>query len=160
MKTSIKTAGFAALLVSLSLCAVSAQARDDTYFLPIQDVFETSEAKEKLDGRVKFYFADQPYPAVEETLRPGFIIHKRARAYRSDWSDDQSKDDKKGCIRSMLTVLRIFQARAIKAGGNAVINIESYFKNNVFRSDDQFECHAGGSGSGVILRGDIVKLKE
>jgi hypothetical protein len=158
MKKPVIFTGFVALLASL--CAFSAQARHDTYILPIQDVFETSEAKAKLDGHVKFYFADQPHPDVEATLKPAFVIHKKARAYRSDWSDDQSKDDESGCIRSMLVVLRIFQAHAIKAGGNAVINIESYFKKNVFRSNDQFECHAGDSGSGVILRGDIVKLKE
>jgi len=158
MKQSVKFTGFIVLFAYL--CAFNAQARDNTYFLPIQNVLETSEAKERLDGRVKFYFADQPHPAVEATLKSGFVIHKRARAYRSDWTDEESENDEKGCIRSMLTVLRVFQAHAIKVGGNAVVNIESYFRNNVFRSNDQYECHAGGSGSGVILRGDIVKLKE
>ncbi len=158
MKMSVKTAAFAALL--MSLCVGSAQARDDTYFLPIKAALETGEAQEKLGGDIKFYFGDQPHPDVEATLKQGYVVYKKARASRSDWDKEESELDKLGCDRTMLTILRVFQAHALKRGGNAVINIESYYKNNVFRSKDQFECHAGDSGSGVVLRGDIVKLKQ
>jgi len=157
MKLPVKITGFTILL---AFCALSAQARDDTYFLPIQPALDTSEAKERLDGSIMFYFGDQPHPDVEATLMQGQVIYKKARAFRSDWTDEEAENDKNGCNRAMLTVLRIFQARALKLGGNAVINIESHYKGNVFKSNDQFECRAGGSGSGVILKGDIVKLKK
>jgi uncharacterized protein YbjQ (UPF0145 family) len=157
----MKSACFAALLVSLSLCAASAKARDDMFILPIKDTLETSEAKEKLGGNIKFYFADQPHPDVEAMLKQGQIIHKKARASRSDWADNEAtENDEKGCGRALLVSLRILEKHVRKLGGNAVVNIESFYKNNVYRSDDKFECHAGNGGSHVFLKGDIVRLKQ
>jgi hypothetical protein len=135
------------------------KGRESTYFLPIQDAFETSEAKKKLGGNVKFYFADQPHPDVDAkaTLIQNFVVYKRDRDRSSEKSIE--KKEEQGCNRALVSILLAFQRYALKIGGNAVINIESYYKENPFRSNDQFECHAGLSVSHVVLKGDIVKLK-
>ncbi|MDR2209725.1 MAG: hypothetical protein LBE22_12395 [Azoarcus sp.] len=145
--------------VAFLLSSCAGTPRDDAYFLSIQDVLESSEAQKNLIGDIRFYFAGQPHPDVEETLEQGHSIYKRARALRRDRTESIEKNDELGCNRSMLTILRIFQARARKAGGNAVINIENHYKESTFRSTDTFECHVGAGGARVILKGDIVKLK-
>ena len=150
MKKSIKTAGFAALLVSLSLC--SAQARNVTYFLPIQDVFNMYEGKSKLRGNVKFYFGNQSHPDVQTTLAKNVVIYKR--------DSITGKTDEETCNYAMLAVLLNFQAQARKLGGDAVVHIESYYKDESFSSNDKFECHAGYAKAGVVLRGDIVRLQK
>jgi hypothetical protein len=48
--------------------AIPAQARDSKVMLPIAAAMETSDAKAKLDGSVKFFFGDQPTPKVLKVL--------------------------------------------------------------------------------------------
>jgi uncharacterized protein YbjQ (UPF0145 family) len=60
----------------------------------------------------------------------------------------------------MLSALIQLQERARREGGNAVINIKSYYKKQTFSSESQFECHAGNIMAGVALKGDIVKLRH
>jgi hypothetical protein len=50
--------------------------------------------------------------------------------------------------------------RARTEGGNAVINIVSYYKKNVFSSATEYECHAGAIIAGVALKGTVVKLSK
>ncbi|MBF4217373.1 excinuclease, partial [Vibrio anguillarum] len=50
--------------------------------------------------------------------------------------------------------------RAIKEGGNAVVNIKSNYKNNLTSSNDTFQCGAGAVMAGVALSGEVVKLKK
>lgn len=152
MKMLVKTTGFAALFVSLSLCAPIAQARDTTHYLPVQDVIEMGKTKGELDDDVKLYFADQSHPAVQAMLVKGITTNKKTNA--------ANKSDEEACKWVMLTALIQMQQGARSNGGNAVVNIESFYKRNVFRSKDQYECHAGSIMSGVALRGDVVKLKN
>jgi len=153
MKAPVRLIGFVILFVSLSFCAISAQARNVAHYPSIQDVVEMGMTRKKLDGDIKFYFADQPHPAIVGTLRQGFVLHKKANRVSSN-------TDEEACHVAMLAILRIYQAHARRAGGNAVINIESYYKEKSFRSEDQYECFIGSAKAGVILRGDIVKLAE
>jgi len=165
MKIPVKMVGLAALL--MSLCAGSAQARNDTYFLPIQDALKAN--KLQLDAAIRLYYADQPHPDVEATLRKGQVAHKKGQGYSYKHHEESiarpnkesvEKDDKEGCNLAMQTALHHLQEQAYRMGGNAVINIESYYRKKAFRSADKFECHAGRSGASVALRGDIVKLKR
>ncbi len=165
MKMPVKAAAFAALL--MSLCVGSAQARNDAYFLPIQDALKANKAQ--LGAAIRLYYADQQHPVVEATLKQGQVANMKARAPGYKYygesiakTDKESieKDDKEGCNQAMQTALNHLQDQAYRMGGNAVINIESYYGKKAFRSVDKFECHSGSSGSGVVLRGDIVKLKQ
>lgn len=144
--------GFAAILVTLSLCAPAAQARDTTHHLSVKDALEMAKGKDAVDGDIAFYFGDQSHPAVEATLTKGVVTNKKTNA--------ANKSDEEACNWAMLSALKQLQERARRDGGNAVINIESYYKRQSFKSKDQFECHAGNVMSGVALKGDVVKLKK
>jgi uncharacterized protein YbjQ (UPF0145 family) len=150
MKMSVKTAGFTALFVSLSLCAISVHARDTAHRFPIKDAIAMAKAN-GLDDDIKFYFGNQKHPAVNATLVKGVVSNKKTNA--------SNKTDEEACQWVMLSALLQLQKRARDEGGNAVINIESYYKKNAFKSNDQFECHTGTFLAGVALRGDVVKLK-
>ncbi|MCL2872536.1 MAG: excinuclease ATPase subunit [Betaproteobacteria bacterium] len=144
--------GFAAAFVALSLCVPAAQARDTVHHLSVKDAIEMGKAKDVLDGEIQFYFGDQSHPAVATPLTKGVVTNKKTNAV--------GKSDEEACNWAMLTALKQMQERAHSEGGNAVINIESYFKRKSFKSNTEFECHAGGIMADVALKGDVVKLKK
>ncbi len=141
----------AAAVLFVSLCAISAQARDTAHFLPIKDAIEMGKAQGLTDD-IKLYFGNQKHPAIKTTMTKGISTNKKTNA--------ANKTDEAACNWAMQSALIQLQQAARNMGANAVVNIESYYKKNVFRSDDQFECHAGAIMAGVALRGDIVKLKR
>lgn len=137
------------LVVALSHTSL-AQARDDKYMLPIKAALESTDAREKPDGSVKFFFGKQSTPPVVNNL--GTVTpHGRVNTRRSD--------DVKACNAAFLNALVDFQKRAKKAGANAVVNIISHYKNVEMSSTTEFECHAGAAAH-AILRGDLVKLAD
>lgn len=135
------------LTVYLAL-ACPAQARNVKYLLPIKAALESTDAREKPDGSVKFFFGKQPTPPIVTNL--GKVApHGKARTRRTD--------DEKACNEAFLAALVDFQKRAKNAGANAVVNIVSYYKNVEMSSPTEFECHAGAAAH-AILRGDLVKI--
>jgi len=142
------------LLISatiLMLAALPTQARDTQYLLPIQDGLNTKDAESKLSGTVKFYFADQPHPAVLETLATDFSNRK---------TNSFGKPDEVACNWAFLSALLAFETRAKQLGANAVVNIVSYYKKDEMASSSKFECHAGAIVAGVALKGDFVKIAD
>jgi len=137
--------------LALSLAAVwPSQARDDKYLLPIKAALESSDAREKPDGSVKFFFGKQSTPPVITKL--GSVTpHGKAPTRRTD--------DMKACNAAFLAALVDFQKRAKKAGANAAVNIVSYYKNVEMSSTTEFECHAGAAAH-AILRGDLAKIAD
>ncbi|MCL1824389.1 MAG: hypothetical protein FWG26_00320 [Betaproteobacteria bacterium] len=148
MKTPLKFA----LLVPLSFCALNAQARDTTHYFPIQTAIEMGKAKGDIGDDVRFYFGNQPHSHIDALLTKGITTSKK--------TNSANKSDEQACNWAMLSALIQLQQAARNQGGNAVVNIESNYKHNVYRSDDQFECHAGNIMAGVALKGDIVKLRH
>jgi len=144
MKASALIATAAALLV-ISV----AYARDTSLKLPLKDALETRDAKEKLGTDVKFFFGSQPHPAAKTTLGT-FTSNKK--------TNFANKSDKEGCEWAFLSAMISLKQRALAEGGNAVINIQSYYKKNEFSSATEYECHAGAVVGGVALRGTVVKL--
>jgi uncharacterized protein YbjQ (UPF0145 family) len=165
MKVPMKAAGFAALFVSLSLCVASVQARNVAVFLPIQDAIKEDKANSRLSGIVDFYFGTQPYPAVETTLSQGVVAYKKGSVVVNQGVDIYMRGsivrtEEESCHRTFLAALAELQEKARRMGGDAVINIESYYKKISFKSSDKYECRAGTAKTGVMLRGDIVRLKR
>ena len=152
MNRLLQTTGLAASFVLVSIFQPVAEAKDTVSFLPIKAAFETSDAKEKLGKDIRFYFAGQGHPAVEARMSKGVVSNKK--------TNSSNKSNEAACNRAMLSALLQLQERARNEGGNAVINIESYYKKKSFKSKDQFECHSGLLMSGVALKGDVVKLKR
>lgn len=127
-----------------------AQARNDRYLLPIKVALESTEAHNKPDGSVKFFFGKQGAPAVVTNLGT-VTFHGKVNTRRSD--------DAQACNAAFVAALVDFEKRAKKAGANGVINIVSYYKNVEMVSPTEFECHAGAAAH-AILRGDLVKIAD
>jgi len=60
----------------------------------------------------------------------------------------------------MISALKELAERAKTEGGDAVVDIVSYYKKNVFSSATEYECHAGNIVAGVALKGRVVKLAK
>jgi len=123
-------------------------ARDSHLKLPIKDAMATAEAKEKLGTDVKFVFG-APGPKGAKDLGT-FTSNKK--------TNFANKSDKEGCERAFLSAMISFKERALREGGNAVVNIQSYYKKNEFSSTTEYECGAGAIMGGVTFRGTVVKM--
>jgi hypothetical protein len=123
-------------------------ARDTLLKLPIKDAMATAEAREKLGTDVKFVFG-APAPQGAKDLGT-FTSNKK--------TNFANKSDKDGCERAFLSAMISFKERALREGGNAVVNIQSFYKKNEFSSTTEYECGAGAIMGGVTFRGTVVKL--
>ena len=141
---TITTAALATMLV-WSI----AQARDTRLKLPISDAMSTVDAKDKLGTDVKFFFGPQAAPAATQTLGT-YTSNKK--------TNFANKSDKEGCEWAFLSAMISLKERALAEGGNAVVNIQSFYKKNEFSSETEYECGAGAFVGGVTLRGTVVKL--
>jgi hypothetical protein len=139
------------LALSLLACtlAVPAFARDTELKLPFEDVLQMPEAKEKLDGSVKFYLAGQKTPR---------ILEKKGEDISNKKTNGVGKDDEVACRWAVLSALVAFQDKAKSLGANAVVDIVSYYKRNTFSSPTEYECHAGGMIVGIALKGTYAKI--
>lgn len=140
----------------LSLCLVVATvfsgpalARDTKHMLSIQDAMNSSEFQERLNPEVRFYFGDASHPAPQRRLGE-YVTNKKTNAV--------GKTDQRACEWVFLSALLSLEQRALAEGGNAVVNIRSYYKKNTVSSTTEYECHAGAVIAGVALIGDVVRL--
>lgn len=137
--------------LSLMLLAPQAYSRDTKHLLSIQDALASTSYQEKLDPSITLYFGDQPHSKVLKSFG-AFPTNKKTNSV--------NKSDEAACQWVMLSALLALQARAKREGGNAVINIASYYKKQTVKSDTQFECHAGTFMSGAALIGEVVTLAK
>jgi uncharacterized protein YbjQ (UPF0145 family) len=112
---------------------------------------EVKDAKDKLDGSIKFFFGNQPTPPVITKLGSD-VSNRKTNAF--------GKSDEKACNWAFLSAMVALEKRAQQLGANAVINIVSYYQKEVMSSATEFECHAGAIIAGVALKGDFVKISE
>lgn len=125
-----------------------ALARDDELYKPIADVL--TEYEDRLSDEIALYFGDQPHGKVVE--RHGeYPTNKKTNAF--------GKSDDEACRWVMLSALLSLQERAKREGGNAVVNIRSYYDKNIYSSDTDYECHAGNIMAGVALIGEVVTIE-
>lgn len=142
------------LIIALSIGILSspqAPARDTKHMFPVKEGMTTPAAKEKLNQDIKFYFGNQKHSKVTQSFGE-FTSNKKTNAF--------NKEDREACDWSFLSALISLQERAVKEGGNAVVNIRSYYKKNEVSSASEYECHAGAMVAGVALRGEVVKLEK
>lgn len=144
-----KSAMLASALLLGALSATSALARNTEIHLPLADVLDMPEAKEKLDGSVKFYLAGQKTPKVLKRLQSDTSNRK---------TNGVGKADDVACRWAALSALIALQDKAKELGANAVIDIASYYKKDTFKSTTDYECHAGAVVVGVTLKGTYAKL--
>ena len=138
-------------LLAVSFISVSAQARDDIGAYSIADTLALPVAQNKLGSDIAFYFGNQPYGDVEKNFGE-FKTNKKTNAF--------NKTDEEACQWVFLSAMISLKERALKEGGNAVVNIKSNYKNNLTSSNETFQCGAGAFIAGVALTGEVVKLKH
>lgn len=124
-------------------------ARDTKHIMPIAPAMQVSDAQEKLDGSVRFFFGSKKSPKVLAKLGSD-VANRKTNAF--------GKSDEAACNWAFLSALVALEKRAQALGANAVINVVSYYKKNEMSSPTDFECHAGGIMAGVALKGDFVKI--
>lgn len=129
----------------------TAQARDERLHFSIEEAMNTPDAKAKLNKGYTFRFGAGNSTDVIEN-HGEFQSNKKTNAF--------GKPDKTACQWAFLSAMLSFQERIAAEGGNAVINIRSYYKKNDFSSETEFECGAGGLMAGVTFKGDVVTLKN
>jgi len=138
-------------VITLALVANLANAKDEKHMMLIADAMNSPDYKTRLDPNVGLYFGDQKHADVIQSYGI-YPTNKKTNAF--------NKGDREACEWVMLSALLTLQERAVKEGGNAVINIASYYKKNTMKSDTQFECHIGTFVGGVALIGEVVKLDK
>lgn len=140
-------------VIGVSLAAaLPAQARNVKYMLPIAAALATEDAKEKLDGSVKFLFA-APASGAAAPVASQINVHVKQKIERFG--------DIASCQAALVEALYQLQSNAKSGGANAVVNIVSYFKRQpVVSSTTEFECHAGSYQTHVMLKGDFVRVGD
>jgi len=139
------------LTAAMVLIAPQAHSRDDKHMFSIKDAMQSAAFKEKLNPNIRFYFGKQKHSKVKRKFG-NFTTSKKTNAF--------NKTDIKACQWVLLSGLIALQDRAVREGGNAVINIESNYKHNVVSSTTEFECHVGAIMAGAALKGDVVTLAK
>jgi hypothetical protein len=145
--------GLLAVLVTAIavLGTVNVNARDDRNMWSINEALNTEDAKQKLNKGISFYFGDQSHPKILKNYGE-FMSNKKTNAF--------NKTDEKACQWNFLSAMMSFQERAQRMGGNAVVNIRSYYKKNTISSQTEFECGSGAFVSGVTFLGDVVTVAK
>ena len=143
MKSRLVALAFASLL------SVPAFARDTVLHIPLADVLELPEAKEKLDPAFKFYLDGQATPKGTKRLSTD-VSNPKTNGF--------NKSDDYGCKWAALSALINLQNGAKRNGANAVVDIVSYYKKVEYKSSTDFECHAGAFVIGVALKGTYAKI--
>ena len=137
------------LAASLLLIATQAHSRNTKHMFSIQQALQSADFKQRLDPNIRLYFGNQEHPEKTDFFGQ-FSSNRKTNAF--------NKTDKQACQWVLLSALLSLQDRAKNEGGNAVINIASYYNKNTVRSDTDYECHAGAVIAGVALIGDVVTL--
>ena len=140
------------VLISMVLFSYSVgHARNTVIKVSIEQALAWGEREGVLNDSIDLYFGDQAHAAVEQTY--GTYTANRK-------TNGVGKSDQKACQWAFLSAMTVLQQRAIREGGNAVINIRSYYYKNDFSSTTEFECGAGNIMAGVTMVGDAVRLAE
>lgn len=140
-----------ALVTICLLFPVPGSARDDKNRYSISDAMSISAAREKLNKGYTFKFGSQS--AGKVVARHGeFMSNKKTNAF--------GRSDKQACEWAFLSAMLSFQDRIAQEGGNAVINLRSYYKKNEISSETEYECGNGAVMAGVTFIGDVVTLEN
>ena len=142
------------LAMTIAACVLfssHAMARDERLMLPISEALQ-SRGSEKIDlDKVQFFFGDQSHPPIAESFGT-FISNRKTNAF--------AKKDKTACEWAFSSAMIAFQKRALDKGGDAVVNIHSYYKKEDVSSESEYMCGAGAFAAGVAFRGEVVKLSK
>lgn len=138
-------------VVGFVMASGASWARDDIKDYSIKSVLDSEQGKAKLGNEVRFYFGQQ---------KPkGKIVKRYLTVSTNQKTNAFNKSDEEACQWVFLSAMIKLRDRAIREGGNAIIDIKSNYRNNLTSSETTFKCGAGAFVAGTALKGTIVKLK-
>lgn len=141
----------AVFVITLLFSAPTTDARNTLHKVSIESALAWGEREGVLNDSIALYFGDQAHSAIEKNY--GTYTANRK-------TNGVGKSDDEACQWAFLSAMRTLQDRAVREGGNAVVNIHSYYYKNTFSSETEFECGAGAIMAGVTMVGEVVKLAE
>src|SRR5258706_9522518 len=132
-----------ALLIS-GLLAISSPAAwaEDVLIMDPQIALSSDEFKAGLGNDVAFYFTGAATPAFKTDMEE-FLVDRVTRR--------SAGPPKTHCRRVLLAAFLDFQARARKKGGNAVVNMVSFYQKPYAADSTRVECHITSSSTGLIV---------
>lgn len=149
MKNMIAAVAAVAALVA---AVAPAQARDTKTMLPIAGAMSENDAKSRLGDDVQFFFGDQK-PA-------GKVLENLGSDKTSQKTNSVGKSAQTSCNWAFLSAMLQLKKRANALGANAIVNIQSNYKNESFSSATEYECHDGAIMTGVAFKADFVRLQK
>lgn len=138
----------ATMLSVLLLGAPHVMAADVAQMTPIAPALATLQAQRELNSAIRFYFGKPADVPVAHSFG-SVVVHRRSVL---------NAQDPGACNRVFIVVLRDLAKSAKEAGANAVVNIESFYKDHAVSSPTDYECHRGAAVTAVTLRGELVRL--
>ena len=137
--------------LGLLMAPLTILAADSIQDYSIKDALNVEKVKNALGDDVKFYFGNQKHGKVLKKFG-NFRTSKKANAF--------GKSKESACQWAFASSLKALKDRALREGGNAVINIQSNYDNVRTSSSETFKCGAGAAIAGVALIGDVVNLAK
>jgi len=137
------------LVAFVVIFSSNSNAADDKYLLSIDAAL--TKHSNLVDPNIELYFATQPHGEIIESLGT-FVANKKTNA--------RLKSPDTSCSWVFMSAILALQQRATLQGGNAVVNIHSFYKKIEMFSEQKYECHDGRNVSGVALRGTVVMLEK
>ncbi len=142
--------GYFLILITLLVFSTDIQARDTQHNFSIQDALNSKAFEGRLNQNIKLYFGNESHPKTTKSLGD-FVTNKKTNAF--------GKSDQNACEWAFLSALLTLEERAVAEGGNAVVNIRSFYKQNEVSSSTEFEYHTGLVVAGVALKGTIARIE-
>ena len=136
-----------AFLMSISY---EAQARDEKKMFPLEAALSSADGQNIANGDIQFFFGDDNHPSVARVIGNWQSNRK---------SNGVGRSDATACNRAFSSALLSLKDRALREGGDAVVNIVSFYKRDRVSSETEYECGAGNIMVGVTLKGDVVELE-
>ena len=139
------------LVIFINLLLIPASfARDDIGSYAIADALAIEEYKNLLGNEIRFYCGTNK-PKNIQKIYGEFGTNKKTNAF--------NKTDKAACQRAFISALISLRDRALREGGNAVINVKSNYKGTLTSDNTTFRCGAGAIMAGVALVGTVAQVK-
>ncbi|WP_163335666.1 excinuclease ABC subunit A [Desulfopila sp. IMCC35008] len=142
---------FAVALAILFMSVALASAADVKKKFTLESAKANSDVQDVLNGDITIYWGTQAHPQVEKELGV-YKTSKRTNGFM--------KAEEEACSHALASALIVFQERARKEGGNAVIGLQSNIKNQAESSETEYSCLIGSMMVNVALKGKVVKLKK
>jgi len=137
------------LLTFTVFLSLSLEARNDVHFFSIEDALTQHQVI--VNPNIKLYFAKTV--SFEKTVSDlgTFTANKTTNA--------RLKSPRQSCSWAFMSAIKSLQQRALTEGGDAVVNIHSYYDKIEKFDEEVYECRDGKNVSRVVLRGTVVKLE-